>query len=152
MGATANSKLLTETSKNVVNRNAGTITKNRLVGFGTATGGERAIDSLHVAGVAKTFGAIDQDVETGKSTTLWGPGSIVPLESDGSGVIAYGDYVIAVAGASLAAGGRVKKLPATAGTYYIVGRHVRPGADVAATAGALALVELMEPRPYLIPA
>lgn len=151
MGATANSKLLPDTAHNVVNRNAATITKNRLVGFGTPTGAERAIDGLNVAGVDKTYGAILEDVETGKSVTLWGPGSIVDLESDGSGTIAYGEYVIAVAGASLAASGRIKKLPASAGTYYVIGRCVRPGTALAATAGLKTLIELMAPTPYTIP-
>lgn len=151
MSATANSKLLSDTAKNGVNRNAATITKNKLVGFGTPTGSERAIDALNVAGVALTFGAITDDVAAGASVTVWGPGSIVPVESDGSGTIAYGDYVIAVAGASLAASGRVKKLPTAAGTYYVVGRHVRPS-TVANTAGHLALVELCTPFPVIIPA
>ena len=121
------------------------------MGFGTPVSTEEAIDGLNVAGVTKTFGAILEDVETGHSATLWGPGSIVPIESDGSGSISYGDYVIAVAGASLAASGRIKTLPATAGTHYIVGRCVKPG-TIAATAGLKVLVELMAPRPYLIPA
>lgn len=149
MGANAQTRLLPDTSLSVVNRNASTIPKNKLVGVGTPTGSERAIDELHAAGVATVLGAISEDIETGATGTLWGPGSICSVESDGSGTIAYGAEVIAVAGASLAASGRVKTLPATTGTYYVVGRCVSPSA-IAATAGALALIRLCEPRKIIV--
>lgn len=149
MSNVAKTRHLPDTSLNVVNRNAGTIPKNKIVGVGTPTGNEFAIDSLHAAGASAAIGSISEDVETGKSTTLHGPGSIEAIESDGSGTIASGAEVIAVAGASLAAGGRVKTLPASTGTYYVVGRSVSPG-TIAAVAGDLCLVRLCEPRKIIV--
>lgn len=149
MSAIAKTRHLPDTSLNVVNRTAtpGTITKNKIVGFGTPVGSEIAIESLDVAGVALAAGVISEDVESGKSTTLHGPGSIEAIESDGSGTVSVGDEVIAVAGASLAASGRMKKLPATTGTYYVVGKAL---SAVAANAGALGLVRLCEPRKVIV--
>lgn len=149
MGATAKTRLLADTSLSVVNRNGSTIPKNKLVGTGTATGSEFAVDELHAAGASAVIGAISEDLESGATGTVWGPGSICAVESDGSGTIAPGAEVIAVAGASLAASGRVKTLPSGAGTYYVVGRCVSAAA-VAATAGALALIRLCEPRKIIV--
>jgi len=151
MSAIAKTRLLSDTSLNVVNRTAtpGTITKNKVVGVGTPVGSELAIESLDVAGASAALGVIAEDVESGKSTTLYGPGSIVGIESDGSGTIAYGAEVIAVAGASLAASGRVKTLPASTGTYYVVGRCLTPG-GLAATAGLVGLFRLCEPRKVIV--
>jgi len=152
MAATAKTRLLPDTSKTGVNRNASTITSKRLVSAGTPVGSELAIDGANVGGVAKILGAIQEDVAAGKSTTLHGPGSIVELESDGTGTIAYGADVEAVAGGSLAASGRVKTLDlVTAGTHYRVGKSLSP-ATIAATAGAKVLVELCAPTPIVIPA
>lgn len=152
MGATAKTRMNPATAKSGVNRNASTITKNRMVCAGTPVGSELAIDGANVGGVAKVLGAIQEDVETGKATTVHGPGAIVTLESDGSGTIAYGAQVEVVAGGSLAASGRVKTLDlVTAGTHYKVGRCLST-TTVAASAGAIALVELCEPTPVVVPA
>ena len=72
MGATARTRLLPDTSLSVVNRTAtpGTITKNRVVGWGTPTGTEYAIESLDVAGASAAAGVITEDIESGKSGTL----------------------------------------------------------------------------------
>lgn len=151
MATTAKTRYLAETALTGVNRTAtpGTITKNRFVGFGTPTGSELAIESLDVAGASAVFGAIQEDVESGKSTTVYGPGSICAIESDGSGTIATGAEVIAVAGGSLAASGRMKTLPGSAGTYYVVGKYLGSG-TLAATAGAVGLVRLCEPRKIIV--
>lgn len=151
MSAIKGTRLLTDTSLNVVNRTAtpGTITKNKIVGIGTPTGTENAIESLDVAGASAAAGVIAEDVESAKSTTLYGPGSIVGVESDGSGTIAPGVEVIAVAGASLAASGRMKALPAGAGTYYVIGRYIG-NSTLAATAGLVGLVRLVEPRKIIV--
>lgn len=151
MSATAKTRLLPDTSLTGVNRTAtpGTITKNKLVGIGTPVGSELALESLDVAGADKAIGAIQEDVESGKSVTVYGPGSIVSLESDGSGTIAPGAEVIAVAGASLAASGRMKTLPASTGTYYVVGKYIGSG-TLAATAGLTGLVRLVEPRKIIV--
>jgi hypothetical protein len=149
MSTVAKTKFVTETAKTVVNRNASTITKDRLVSAGTPTGQEFAIDGANVGGVSTIVGAIQEGIEAGKSGTAYGPGSIVQLESDGSGTIAYGANLIVVAGASLAASGRVKTLPGTTGTYYLVGRSVSPS-TIAATAGLKVLVELCHPTPVYV--
>lgn len=151
MSALAKTRLLPNTSLNVVNRTAtpGTITKYKIVGVGTPVGSELAIESLDVAGASAALGVISEDVESARSTTLWGPGSIVGVESDGSGTIANGAEVIAVAGASLAASGRMKTLPASAGTYYVIGRYIG-GTTLAATAGLVGLVRLCEPRKIIV--
>lgn len=150
MSAVAKTRLFTETAKAAVNHNASTITKDRLVGFGTPTGTERACDGLNVAGVTKIMGAIQEDVAAEGHVTVFGPGSIVQLESDGSGTIASGVDVVAVAGASLAVSGRVKTLPGTTGTHVKVGKHVGP-TTIAANAGDKLLVELCEPTPVYVP-
>lgn len=151
MSAVAKTKLLTDTSKTGVNRNASTITKDRLVTTGTPTGSEIAIDGCNTGGgVSKVMGAIQEDVAAGYSVTLYGSGSIVQLENDGTSTIAFGDDVVAVAGASLAASGRVKTLPGSTGTYYKVGKCVTPG-GVASTAGTKLLVELCHPTPVYVP-
>jgi len=149
MSRVAYTKLLPDTAKNGTNRNASTITKDRLVSAGTPTGQEFAIDGANVGGVSTIVGAIQEDIEAGKSGTAYGPGSIVQLESDGSGTIAYGANLIVVAGASLAASGRVKTLPGSTGTYYLVGRSVSPS-TIAATAGLKVLVELCHPTPVYV--
>lgn len=151
MSNVAKTKFVTATTKTGVNRNAGTITKQKLVSVGTPTGSELAINGLYSGQgtVSTVLGAIQEDVETGKSVTIMGPGSIVALESDGTATIAYGAQVVAVSGASLAASGRIASLPAAAATYYCVGRSVNP-ATVAASAAALCLVELCHPFPIVV--
>lgn len=150
MSAVKGTRLLPDTSKNGVNRNASTITKDRLVTTGTPTGSEAAIDGCNTGGgVTKILGAIQEDVETGRSTTVYGAGSVVQLENDGTSTIAYGDDVVAVAGASLAASGRVKTLPGTTGSYIKVGKCMTPG-GVASTAGTKLLVELCHPTPVYV--
>lgn len=122
--------------KPAVNRSGNTIRKNCLVGYGTQTvTGESAIDSLNVAGVGKIAGVLQHAVSDGDSIDLFTDGDLV-LESDGTAAISAGQQVYAVAGASLAASGRVAGLPGspTGGTNYeIVGRALTPAA---ATAGA----------------
>lgn len=151
MGTTAKTRYLPETALTGVNRTAtpGTITKNKIVGRGTPTGSEVALESLDVAGVDKALGVIQEDVESGKSTTVYGPGSICAVESDGSGTIAPDAEVIAVAGASLSASGRMKTLPGSAGTYYVIGRYIGHN-TLAATAGLTGLVRLVETRKVIV--
>lgn len=151
MGAIAKTRLLPDTSLTGVNRlvTPATLTKNKIVGRGTPTGSEVALESLDVAGVDKALGVIQEDVEAGKSVTVFGPGSIVAVESDGSDTIAPDAEVIAVAGASLAASGRMKTLPGSAGTYYVVGRYIGH-ATLAATAGLTGLVRLVETRKVIV--
>lgn len=151
MSAVAKTRLLPDTSLNIVNRtaSASTITKNRVVGVGTPVGSELAVESLDVAGASASLGVIQEDIESGKGGTAYGPGSICAVESDGSGTIAYGAEVIAVAGGTLAASGRIKTLPAAAGTYYVIGKSVN-SATVPATAGAQALIRLVEPRKIIV--
>jgi hypothetical protein len=99
----------------MVNRSGNTIRKNCLVGYGTADfTGDRPIDSLDVAGVGKIAGAIQASVLDDESASVYRDGDVV-LESDGSGTISVGQRVIAVAGASLAASGRVAELTEQAG-------------------------------------
>lgn len=122
--------------KPVVNRSGNTIPTNRLVGAGTSVGNEAAIDSLDVAGVGKLVGAIQHSVIDGDPIDLFDGGELV-LESDGTAIIPPNTLVIAVAGGSLAASGRIARLPAspTAGTNYeVVGRSLNT-ANIAATAG-----------------
>lgn len=120
--------------KPMVNRNAGTIRKNCIVGYGTpASTGERAIDGLNVSGVGGIAGAIQHAVDSGDRIDVFQEGDLI-LESDGSGTIAAGDRLVAVAGASLAVSGRVKSLPGspTAGTNYeIVGEALTAAAAAA---------------------
>ncbi len=126
----------------MANRSGNTIRKNCLVGYGTADfTGDRPIDSLNVAGVGKIAGVIQAAVEDDAVADVYREGDMV-LESDGSGTIAVGDRVYAVAGGSLAASGRVKALPGspTGGTNYeIVGEALTAAA---ATAGAGVIVRL----------
>lgn len=149
MGATAGTRLLTDTAKSCANRSGAAFNTDRLVGYGTPDGSEDAVDSLHTTGVTKVAGAIQDTCDDDAHITVWGPGSIVELESDGSGTIAYGADVIAVAGASAAAGGRVKTLPGSTGSYVLVGKS-RTKSTVAATAGAKVLVELCHPTPVYV--
>lgn len=149
MSATAGTRLLTDTAKSCINRSGGALYADRLVGYGTPEGSEDAVDSLHTTGVTKVAGAIQEAPDDDEHITVWGPGSIVELESDGSGTIAYGADVIAVAGASAAAGGRVKTLPGGTGSYVLVGKS-RTKSTVAATAGLKVLVELCHPTPVYV--
>lgn len=122
--------------KPATNRAGATIPTNRLVGAGTAVGSEFAIDSLDVAGLGKLVGAIQHSVVDGDAIDVFDGGELV-LESDGTAVIPPNTLVIAVAGASLAASGRVTRLPAspTGGTNYeVVGRSLNT-ANIAAVAG-----------------
>lgn len=152
MGAAAKTRPHFPTIKSGVNRNASTITKGRFVSAGTPTGSELAFDGANVGGVAKVLGALQEDCAAGGTASLHGAGSIVEVESDGSGTIAYGADVEVVAGGSLAVSGRVKTLDlTTAGTHYHVGKSVSP-ATIAATAGAKVLVELCHPTPVIVPA
>lgn len=124
-----------------INRSGSTIRANAIVGFGTPTNtGEIAIDSLHTTGLVKFFGVLQNDVENGAECDVFQGGQLL-VESDGSGIIAAGDTVIMVAGGSLAAGGRVARLPTspTTGTnYYVAGRAIT---GAAAVAGAELYVE-----------
>lgn len=126
----------------MANRSGNTIRKNCLVGYGTADfTGDRPIDSLDVAGVGKIAGAIQAAVLDDAIVGVYRDGDVV-LESDGSGTIAVGDRVYAVAGGSLAASGRVKALPGSPtanANYEIVGRALTAAA---ATAGAEVVVRL----------
>jgi len=144
MASVARTRLLTDTSLNGVNRNAGTITAYRLVSAGTPVANENAINGANVGGAAKLLGAIQEDVAPGATATVYGPGSIVQLENDGTAVINYGEDVVVVVGGSLAASGRVKTLPGTTGAYTKVGKCMST-AQIPATAGAKLLVRLCEP-------
>lgn len=150
MSRVAYTKLLPDTAKTGVNRNGSTISKDRLVSVGTPTGQEFAIDGANVGGVSTIVGAIQEDVESGKTVTVYGPGSIVQLENDGTGTLAYGVELYAVAGASLAASGRVRGRPATTGHHTLIGRCLSR-TTVAASAGAKVLVELFAPTPVYVP-
>ena len=130
------------TGKNV---NASTITKHRLVGHGTVSSSNRApIDALNVTGVDKIAGVIQDDIPTTEAGSVYfADGDVVTIESDGSGTIAYGDELIAVAGASVAASGRVAARGSTSAgvNVRVVGTSVSP-TTVAATAGAKVSVRL----------
>lgn len=119
-----------------VNRSGSTLRKNSIVGYGTQdVSGETALDSLHTTGVGLIAGCIQHACADDDSIDLFTDGDVV-LESDGTGVITAGLRLIAVAGGSLAAGGRVARLPAspTAGTNYeIVGTAMTGAAAVAGT-------------------
>lgn len=123
-----------------VNRSGSTLRKNAIVGYGTQdVSGETALDSLHSAGVGMIAGAIQHAVDDDDSIDLFTAGDLV-LESDGTGTITAGKKVYAIAGGSLAAGGRVKQLPdsPTPGTNYpVVGRALT---SAAASAGAEVVV------------
>lgn len=144
MGATAGTRLLTDTAKSCVNRSGAALYEDRLVGYGTPDGAEDAVDNLYTTNTGVIAGAIQDAPADDEHVTVWGPGSVVELESDGTGTIAYGADVVAVQGASLAVGGRVKTLPGSTGAYYVVGKS-RSKSTVAATAGAKVLVELCHP-------
>lgn len=119
-----------------VNRAGGTLPTNRIVGYGTTVAGENALAGLNDAGVGKIAGAIQHAAEDGAVCDVFDGGELV-LESDGTAAIPANTLIIAVAGASLAASGRVTRLPAspTAGTNYeVVGRSLNT-ATIAATAG-----------------
>ncbi len=119
-----------------INRSGSTLRKNCIVGFGTPdNAGELAIDSLHTTGLVKFYGVIQHDAEDNAEVDVYQGGQLV-LESDGTAVIAAGELVIMVAGGSLAAGGRVTRLPTspTAGTnYYVAGRAITGATNVAGT-------------------
>ncbi len=144
MGAIAGTRLLTDTAKSCVNRAGAALYADRLVGYGTPDGSEDAVDNLYTTNVGKIAGAIQTAPADDEHVTVWGPGSIVQLESDGTATMAYGDDVVAVEGGAAAVGGRVKTLPGTTGAYYLVGK-CRSKSTVAATAGAKLLVELCHP-------
>jgi hypothetical protein len=80
-----------------------------------------------------------------KSIAVFGlyPESL-PCVSDGSGTIALTDRVV-VSAAGGAAAGKVKKLPATTGTFHVIGR---PRFAVAATDGDP--VSLIHCTPYVV--
>ena len=123
-----------------ININASTITKHRLVGYGTPTSTNRQpINGLNVVGVGAIAGALQDDVPTGEACTYFAKeGDEVVLESDGTGTIAYGQRVCAGAGGSRAASGRIAALPGSpvAGTNYeIVGTSITPETVAAAPAG-----------------
>lgn len=126
--------------KSGTNANASTITKHRLVGHGTASATNRQpINGLNVTGVGAIAGAIQDDIPTGETGTVYDEdGMEVTIESDGSATIDYGQRVYAIAGATLAASGRIAALPGspTPGTNYeVVGRSIS-ATQVPATAGA----------------
>lgn len=122
------------------NRAGATLPKNRIVGYGTpAATGEPAMTSLHSAGLGKIAGVVQHATDDGQAQNVYRGGDLV-VESDGTGAIAYGDKLIAVAGSGVADGGRVAKLPSspTAGTnYFIVGEAQ---SDAAASPGAEVIV------------
>lgn len=150
MSAVAKQKLLTSTAKTGVNRNASTITKYRFVTTGTPVGSELAIDGCNAGGgVSEVLGLLQEDVLAGASVTLWGPGSIGQVENSGDAAIAYGDQLVVVAGGSLPASGRVRTLPGTTGTYYLVGRCVSPAGGGSAAADKL-LIEVCHPIPIIV--
>lgn len=127
-------------AQSMTNANASTLPKNRVVGTGTPTSSNRMpVDSLHTTGASKIAGCTDADIPSGEVGNIYGKdGEVVTLENDGSDTIAFGARVYAVAGASLAAGGRVAALPGSlsSGTVYnVVGFSVTPE-TVPATAGA----------------
>lgn len=122
------------------NAESSTITAYRLVGYGTVTStNKQPIQSLHNSGaIERIAGVIQADIEAGATGDVYcREGDEVTIESDGSATIDYGDELIAVAGASIAAGGRVKARGSTsAGTNVrVVGRCVSP-TQIPATAGA----------------
>jgi hypothetical protein len=95
------------------NVNAATIPANRVVGFGTSSTHGDPIDILSVAGAAKIKGVTDHAIAPGETGDIFVEG-VVPIESDGSGVIAAGDDVTPnlVAGANE---GQVKKAAPASG-------------------------------------
>ena len=122
-----------------INVNASTITKHRIVGFGTPSSTNRQpIDGLNVTGLTKIAGVIQADIPTGEAGDVYAcEGEEYVIESDGTATIDYGQALVAVAGASLAASGRVAPLPGSPTdetNYEIVGYSVSPD-QVAATAG-----------------
>lgn len=150
MGAIAGTRLLTDTAKSCVNRAGATLATDRLVGYGTPDGTEDAVDNLYTTNTAKIAGALQDALADDEHGTVWGPGSIVQLESDGTATMGYGDDVVAVRGAGTSDGGRVKTIPGSSGTYYLVGK-CRSKSTVAATAGAKVLVELCHPTRVYVP-
>lgn len=150
MAATAGTRLLPDTAKACVNRSGAALYTDRLVGYGTPDGSEDAVDSLHTPGLTKIAGAIQVAADDDDQVTVYGPGSIVELESDGSATITYGADVEAVAGSAASDSGRVKSITATTGTKYVVGKS-RSKSTVAATAGAKVLVELCHPTRVYVP-
>lgn len=127
------------------NIESSTVTKHRLVGYGTPTAANRTpFVALNTAGVDKIAGVIQDDVPAGEAASVYSDdGDVVVIESDGSATIDYGDEVIAVAGASIAASGRVKArgTPSTGANVRVVGHCVSP-TQIPATAGAKVLVRL----------
>lgn len=122
------------------NAESSTITAYRLVGYGTPTStNKQPIQSLHNSGaIERIAGVIQADIEAGATGDVYcREGDEVTIESDGSATIDYGDELIAVAGASLAASGRVKARGSTsAGTNVrVVGRCVSP-TQIPAVAGS----------------
>lgn len=144
MGAIAGTRLLTDTAKSVVNRSGASLYADRMVGYGTPDGQEDAVTNLYTSNTGKIAGALQAALDDDEHGTVFGPGSIVQLESDGTATMDYGDDVVAVQGGSLAVGGRVKTLPGTTGAYYLVGK-VRSKTQIPASAGAKLLVELCHP-------
>ncbi len=127
------------------NVESSTITKHRLVGYGTPTASNRTpMVGLNTAGVDKIAGVIQDDVPAGEAGSVYGrTGDLVVIESDGSATIDYGDEVIAVAGGSLAASGRIKArgTPSGGANVRVVG-HCESTTQIPATAGAKVLVRL----------
>ena len=125
-----------------VNRSAAssTIRANCLVGTAAPVAtGELAFDSLNVTGIAApmfpVLGAIQHSCAVGDQADIYTGGEVV-LESDGTAVIAVGDLLQAVAGATLAASGRVAPVPSplVAGVNYVtVGRARTAATNVAGT-------------------
>lgn len=150
MGAIAGTRLLTDTAKSVANRSGATLAADRLVGYGTPDGQEDAVTNLYTSNTGKIAGALQSAVADDEHGTVWGPGSIVQLESDGTATMDYGDDVVAVRGAGTSDGGRVRTIPGSTGTYYLVGK-CRSKTQIPATAGAKLLVELCHPTRVYVP-
>lgn len=127
------------------NVESSTITKHRLVGYGTPTATNRTpMVGLDTSGVDKIAGVIQDDVPTTEAGSVYSEdGDVVVIESDGSATIDFGDEVIAVAGGSLAASGRIKArgTVSTGANVRVVG-HCVSTVQIPATAGAKVLVRL----------
>ncbi len=127
------------------NVNASTLPKYRIVGYGTPTASNRnPINSLHVTGVDKIAGVVQDDVLTGEPGSVFSEdGDVVTMESDGTATIAYGDEVVAVAGSTLANGGRVAaRGSVSAGTNVRLMGTCVSSETIPATAGARLSVRL----------
>lgn len=118
-----------------VNGSSTTIPAKRFVGCGTPSATtEHPIDLLSVTGASKIKGVTQKAIAVNETGDVYTEG-VVPVESDGSGTIAAGDFLTVDA-----ATGRVKTAaPATGVNAFIIGKA---HSAAAATAGAIVQVEL----------